>query len=174
MRGSVHNPVLASLKPRKMTLPSYITSHFVLSNVTVQPASHNGRIPINDAIARCGTMCPVKTCGKPGIVISHTCVDLTFLPSGKLIVSGFVAGLLFTTSTPSIIKIDVAPVSAIACVVAIAMALRYSDVCFPKILRAAAASDVGMASETCGGWEQGDVQLDVGTVASSSSMTLNE
>ncbi len=87
---------------------------------------------------------------------------------------GFVACLLFTTSTPSIIKIDVAPVSAIACVVAIAIALRYSDVGVPKILRAAAASDVGLASETCGGWEQGDVQLDVWTVASSSSMTFNE
>ncbi len=74
-------------------------------------------------------MCPVNTCGKPGIVMSHTCEDLTFLPSGKLIVSGLVAGLLFTTSTPSIIKIDVAPVSAIVCVVAIAIALIYSDVC---------------------------------------------
>ena len=99
---------------------------------------------------------------------------MTFLPSGKLIVSGLVAGLLFNTSTPSIIKIDVAPVSAIACVVAIAIALRYSVVCFPKILRAAAASDVGRESETCVGWEQCDVQLDVWTVASSSSMPLNE
>jgi hypothetical protein len=30
-------------------------------------------------------------------VISQTCEDLTFLPSGKLIVSGLVADLLFTT-----------------------------------------------------------------------------
>ena len=71
-RGSVHKPVVSSLKPRKMTLPSYITSHFSLSNVTVHPASHNGRMPISDAIARCGTMCPVNTFGKPGIVMSQT------------------------------------------------------------------------------------------------------
>ena len=119
-------------------------------------------------------MCPVNTWGKPGIVMSQTCEDLTFLPSGKLIVSGLVARLLFTTSTPSIIKIDVAPVSAIACVVAIAIALRYSVVCFPNIPRAAAASDVGRAIENSGGWEPGDVQFDVWTVASSSSTTLNE
>ena len=71
--GSVHNPVETSLIPRKMTLPLYITSHFSLSNVTVHPASHKGRMPMRDAIARCGTTCPVNTCGNPGIVISHTC-----------------------------------------------------------------------------------------------------
>jgi len=46
--------------------------------------------------------------------MSQTCVDLTFFPSGKLMMSGLVAMRLLTTSTPSIIKMDVAPVSAIA------------------------------------------------------------
>ena len=56
---------------------------------------------------------------------------------------GVVAGRLFTTSTPSIIKMEVAPVSAMACVVAILIALRYSGDEWPRTLRAAAASDVG-------------------------------
>ena len=44
--------------------------------------------------------------------MSHACIDLTFLPSGRLMVRGFVATCLFATSTPSITKMDVAPVSA--------------------------------------------------------------
>ena len=119
-------------------------------------------------------MCPVKISGKPGIVMSQTCDDLTFLPSGKLIVRGLGAGLLLTTSTPSIIKIDVAPVSAMACVVAIEMAFRNSNVGLPKTLRAAATSDVGAAIEGIGGGE-GDctfVQLDIFTVALSSLVTI--
>jgi hypothetical protein len=60
-----------------------------------------------------------------------------------LIVSGFIAGRLFFTSAPSMIKIDVAPVSAIASDVAIVMAFRYCVEGLPNILLAVAASDVG-------------------------------
>ena len=42
------------------------------------------------------------------------------------------------------IKIEVAPVSAIACVVAIVKALRYSGVGFPRTLRAVAERDGGL------------------------------
>jgi len=88
---------------------------------------------------------------------------------------GVVAGLLLTTSTPSIIKIDVAPVSAIAWFVAIDIALRYSDVGLPKTWLAAATSerDVGIV-DSAGG--EGDctlvVQLDIFIVASSSSTMM--
>ncbi len=44
----------------------------------------------------------------------HMCVDITLVPLGKLIVRGLVAMRLFSTSTLSMIKIDVAPVLAIA------------------------------------------------------------
>ena len=54
-------------------------------------------------------------------------------------VSGEVAIRLFTTSTPSMIKIDVAPVSAIACVVAIVNAFRYWCVGQPNNFLAAVA-----------------------------------
>jgi hypothetical protein len=51
-----------------------------------------------------GTICPVSTVGRPGIQMSHTCVDCTHLPSGKLIVRGTIAGHLLSTSAPSIIN----------------------------------------------------------------------
>jgi len=94
-------------------------------------------------MAKCGTMCPVNVVGSPGISMSHMCVDLICLPSGRLIVSGFIAGRLFFTSAPSMIKIDVAPVSAIASDVAIVIAFRYCVDGLPKILLAVPASDVG-------------------------------
>jgi len=71
------------------------------------------------------------------------CVDLICLPSGRLIVSGFIAGHLFFTSAPSMIEIDVAPVSAITSDVAIVIAFRYCVDGLPKILLAVPASDVG-------------------------------
>ncbi len=43
----------------------------------------------------------------------HRCVDLTWLPSGKLIVNCFIVGQVFLTGVPSIMNMDVAPVSAI-------------------------------------------------------------
>jgi hypothetical protein len=88
-------------------------------------------------------------------------------------VCGLVATLLLTTSTPSIIKIDVAPVSAIACIAAINIALRYLDDGSPNIARAATASNVRALAETLR-LSRGDVQLDVGIVASSSSMMFNK
>jgi hypothetical protein len=49
------------------------------------------------------------------MLMSQQCVDLIFDPSGRLIVSGFVATRLFSTGVPSMMKIAVAPVSMIAC-----------------------------------------------------------
>jgi len=114
--GSVHRSVAGSLCPRKIILLLYITSQYFLVNVTVHPTAHNSLIPISEAIDSFGTMCPVNFLGRPGMTMSHMCVDLTFVPSGKFIESGFVATLLLSTGVPSIMNIAVAPVSAIACV----------------------------------------------------------
>ena len=100
--------------------------------------------------------------------MSHMCVDLICLPSGRLIVSGFNAGRLFFTSAPSMTKIDVAPVSAIASYVAIDIAFRYCVDGLPNILLAVAASDVGV--------RRGSVRLvvayDMTTVMSSDATSL--
>ncbi len=69
---------------------------------------------MRDAIDSNATMCPTKTVGRPGIWISHTCVDWIFLLSGELIVRGKVVMHLLAMSAPSMMNIDVAPVSAIA------------------------------------------------------------
>jgi hypothetical protein len=61
-----------------------------------------------------------------------------------LIVSGFIAGRLFFTSAPSMTKINIASVSAIASDVAIVIAFRYCVEGLPNILLAVAASDVGV------------------------------
>ena len=82
----------------------------------MHPASHSTQTPINDAIDRLGTMCPISIMGRPGMVILQQCVDLIFDPSGRLIVSGFVATRLFSTGMLSVMNIAVAPVSMIACV----------------------------------------------------------
>ena len=54
--------------------------------------------------------------------ISHRCVDCTIVPSGRLIFSGFFDNRLLSTSTPSMMKMDVAPVSAMAWSVAMVIA----------------------------------------------------
>ena len=46
--------------------------------------------------------------------MSHTCVDLILEPSGKFIERGFNAVHRLATTAPSMMKMDVAPVSAMA------------------------------------------------------------
>ena len=79
-------------------------------NSTLHPASQSTRIPVSDVIDNHGTMCPISTIVGPGIFMSHMCVDLTLLPSSKLMVSRVVAGHKFSTGVPSIMKMDVTPV----------------------------------------------------------------
>ncbi len=55
--------------------------------------------------------------------MSHTCVDQTCEPSGKLMMSGVAVTRLLATSVPSMIKMEVAPVSAMAWLGAIVTAL---------------------------------------------------
>jgi hypothetical protein len=82
-------------------------------------------MPIRDATVRWGTICPVKRYGNPGMVMLHVCVDFIFLPSGMVMLKGLLGRCLFTTLAPSIMKMDVALVSAMARVEAIVIAFKY-------------------------------------------------
>ena len=93
--GNVHKSVDGSLNPLKITFPLKSTSHFLSSNTTLQPALQRGRMPIREATVNEGTMCPNRIVGKPGMVTSQTCDDLTFFPSGRLMVRGVVAIRLY-------------------------------------------------------------------------------
>jgi hypothetical protein len=119
--------------------PLYHTLHLFLVNNTLHPALHRTLIPINNAIVSLGTTCPTSTFGRPGIVMSHVCVNFTFVPSGRLMVSGRMAGRMFLHGVPSMMKIEVAPISAIACYVAMAIALRYCGFGAPNNCCAVAA-----------------------------------
>ncbi len=101
-------------------------------------------MPKSEAMAKFGTMCPVSVSvvGRPGMSISQMCIDFTCLPSGRLIVSGFIAGLLFFTLIPFMMNIEVAPVSAMACEAAIVRAFEYCSMGLPNICLAVAVIDV--------------------------------
>ena len=73
-------------------------------------------MPSNDTIFILGTMCPINRLGRPGIKISHMCVDVIRFPLGRLMVIGFVARRMLCAGAPAITKTYVAPVSAIVCV----------------------------------------------------------
>ncbi len=77
-------------------------------------------MPTSDATVKSGIICPSSIVGKPGSSKLNLCVDLTTLPSGKLIVRGFVAGQIFFIGVPFITNTEVALVSATACVGGIA------------------------------------------------------
>jgi hypothetical protein len=61
-----------------------------------------------------GTMCPTRVVGRPGITMSHICVDSTRRPSANATLRRHVVFHLLRTGVPSITKIWVAPESAIA------------------------------------------------------------
>ncbi len=69
---------------------------------------------MRDATLSEGTICPINVRGRPQMFMSHTCVDLILEPSGKLIERGFNAMRWLATTAPSMMKMDVAPVSAMA------------------------------------------------------------
>jgi hypothetical protein len=122
--GNIHKSVDGSLYPLKIMLPSNSTSHLLLSKITRHPALQSGSIPTSNATAKAGRMCPVRTVGRPGMAMLHTCVHCTLRPSRRLIVNGLDETRLLATPMPSMTKMDAAPVSAIACDVAIVMAFK--------------------------------------------------
>ncbi len=82
-------------------------------------------MPSKDAIFISGTICPINLCGRPGMSTSHMCVDTIFFPSKRLMCVGFVAMQMLLAGVPAITNIDVAPVSATACVGAICIAFAW-------------------------------------------------
>ena len=58
--------------------------------------------------------------------MSQMCVNAVLLPTGKLIVIGLSDWCIFLAGVPFMIKIEIAPVSVIACDVAIAIAFAHS------------------------------------------------
>ena len=110
----VHRSRLGSLLPLRIVFPLKLTQQLLLSKMTSQPALHRMCMPSNDAIFILGTMCPINGWGRPGIKISHMCVDVILFPLGRLMVIGFVATHMLCAGAPAISRTDVAPVSAIA------------------------------------------------------------
>jgi len=111
--GSVHRLLVGSFDPVMIVLPLKVTQHFSLSKITSHPALHRIRILSRDAIFISGTMCLTKVCGRPGMMISHVCVDVIRLPSGRLILIGLHATQMLFAGAPAMMKIDVAPVSVL-------------------------------------------------------------
>ena len=88
--------------------------HFSMLNVTVHPTSVSTRIPKREVIDNSGTMCPTRVVRRPGIMMSHMCVDITLRSSANATFSGHVIFHLLWMGMPSMTKIWVAPESAIA------------------------------------------------------------
>ena len=87
-----------------------------------------------DAIDSSGMMCPMMTTGRPLMCTSHSCVDNTLQPSAKATCRGDDMGHLFWMGVPSMIKMWVAPESAMASVVLRAkVALCDNGLVFVKI-----------------------------------------
>ncbi len=57
---------------------------------------------MSDAIFMPGTMWPVNVIGRPGMLMSQTCVDEILLPSKKLIEMGVNIKRRFLTGVPSL------------------------------------------------------------------------
>jgi hypothetical protein len=165
--GNVHKSVDECLYPLKMTLPSDSTSHLLLSKITQQPALQSGRILTSNANAKSVRMCPIRTVGRSGTIL-QTCVDFTLHPWGRLIVNGLDATCLFASLMPSMTKMDVAPMSAIACNVAIVLGFKALCEVGPNNAQMAMAHACGLC--VCTLMLLKEEQFDVTTVMSLSHL----
>ena len=93
------------------------------------------------------------------------------MPSGRLIVSGHTARRRFLHSIPSMMKIKVATISAIACDATIAIALRYCGFGAPNNSLAVAAIVLLVVAFPLCMFGTSCVQFDATIVLSSSSTT---
>jgi hypothetical protein len=75
------------------------------------------------------------------MLMLQTCVDIICCPSGMLIFKGFDTGSLLITAMPSMMKMEVAPMSAIAWVDVIVIPFRYSFVGVPHNAHLAVANN---------------------------------
>ena len=83
--------------------------------------------------------------------MSHSCVDFTFVPSGRLMVSGCCATLLLSTGALSMTNIAVAPESTIVCDLSIPIfGFRCNGiVCFVVVVAIAIVTCWGMVCCSC-------------------------
>ncbi len=86
------------------------------------PRPEKVQIPNREAIDNSGTMCPTSVVGRPGIMMSHMCVDIARHPSANATFSEHVVFCLLCMGMPSMTKIWVAPEFAIASFDAIVIA----------------------------------------------------
>ncbi len=121
--GRVQRLVAGSLVPCKKTLVWYLTSHLVSVKITLQPTLHSTRKLIREAMDNPGTICPMRIIGSHGMMMSHMCVERTMSPFGRLMERGSVAGHMLLMGMPAISNMDVAPMSAMECLFANAIAL---------------------------------------------------
>jgi hypothetical protein len=80
---------------------------------------------MRDAIVMPSTIWPVNVVGSPGMLMSQMWVDETLVMSSKLTMMGLFVRRRFLTGVPFMMKIDVAPVLAIACNTAIAIVFTH-------------------------------------------------
>ena len=112
MSGTNHNIVRGRLKPRSTILLLYVIVHWSCSNFTVHPASHSLTTESNDCCFSYGMMCAVRAAaGKFGQFMSHSWVDTIVFPSGIIIFSALVVGLILVTFAVTAIKCPVVPES---------------------------------------------------------------
>ncbi len=109
----------------------------------MHPALQSGQILMRHAALSKGMMRPINMVSSPGIIMLHICVDMICLPSGKFIARGFLATLLLTMSRPSMMNMDMAPVSAIAWFVTMVNAFKYCGIGAPNICLAVATIEGG-------------------------------
>ena len=113
-RGRIHNLVGGSRVPCHIILLLYRIKHFSLSYDTLQPASHKILMETKEIWARPGTPCAcVASLVSHGRSTFHVFVDCSFVPSGRCMTSGTVAGLIFRSGSPGRIKCSLAPASEI-------------------------------------------------------------
>ena len=90
--------------------------------MTIHPTSHSDFIEIKDVCNSPGTICAHRAVvGSHGMSRVAVCVDRSWAPSGRLIVSGFVVVCLLWTGAPAVRKWFVATASAIAKSIPISM-----------------------------------------------------
>ena len=112
--GSCHSLVCGSRGPCNTVLPWLVTLHIFLVKVTSHPLSQNCRVANNDVCVNFGTMWPaVVSCGNQGMSRLQVCEDSILLPSGNVILMGWMAMRLFVTGASAWRKWPVAPESEI-------------------------------------------------------------
>jgi hypothetical protein len=111
--GRVHRSVALSLPPCKIILLLHQTVHLRLSNRTLHAAAVKTLLPNRVATDNSGMIYHVRVTGQPLMCMSHMYVDVTTRPLVSATHRGYVVFHLLTTGVPSMMKIWVAPESAI-------------------------------------------------------------